>query len=349
MAYYDWHRTLSFDAMFNIVLTARGRGKTYGLRKQCIKDFIKSGAKFVELCRFKTELKLVVSGYFDRVGGNPDFENYMFKTEGPAGFIAEKVEEGEKPKWRQICYFCALSDQQQLKKRTFESVKRVIFDEAILERRDRFHSYLPREYDVLVNMIDTIARQIPGQETSVRVYLLGNACDLINPYFQAFGIDKEPSFGFHWYKKKLCLLHYEDPAEYAEQKITQTLVGRLVEGTAEADVIASNRFADGSENFISRKSKNAKFEYGITYQSKSYGIWYDYNAGMVYVTSTVPADAKVIFALTTEDNRINYLMASRTTPVLRRLADLYRAGIVRFQTPAVREQFNNILRLLGVS
>ena len=52
--YYDWGTTLSYDADVTQVVTLRGKGKTYGLRKQFVKDFLKDESRFVEVCRFKT-------------------------------------------------------------------------------------------------------------------------------------------------------------------------------------------------------------------------------------------------------------------------------------------------------
>lgn len=347
--YYDWGKTLSFDAPFNLVLTARGRGKTYGLRKQCIRDFIKGGWRFVEICRYKTELPTVVAGYFDRVGNDPEFEGYVFRSEGKFGYIARRPEnDDDKPDWQPLVYFCSLSEQQQLKKRTFDRVRRVIFDEAILDINDKNHSYLYREYDQLVNLIDTIARQRPGEDTPVRVYLLGNACDLVNPYFQAFHIYREPSFGFHRYLGGDVLVHYEDPGEYATGKMQGTLVGRLASVTSEAVVIASNRFAAGGTSLVAKKPAAAKFEYGIKFEDQRFGIWYDWGGGRVYVNRQIPNNAAPVYALTTADNDVNLVMAKRTERVLKSFAELYYAGVVRFDTPATRERFTKILSLLGI-
>lgn len=63
--YYDWEKTLSYDADVTMVIGARGVGKTFGLRKQCIKDFLRDGSRFVEVTRFKNEL----SGVSDVGGG----------------------------------------------------------------------------------------------------------------------------------------------------------------------------------------------------------------------------------------------------------------------------------------
>ena len=51
--YYDWNKTLAYDADVTMVVGARGIGKTYGVRLQCIMDYIKNGFRFVELVRYK--------------------------------------------------------------------------------------------------------------------------------------------------------------------------------------------------------------------------------------------------------------------------------------------------------
>ena len=67
MKYYNWEKTLSYAADVTMVVASRGRGKTYGLRKQCIKDHIKDGSTFVEICRFRSELSPIMDGYFARL------------------------------------------------------------------------------------------------------------------------------------------------------------------------------------------------------------------------------------------------------------------------------------------
>ena len=53
-------------------------------------------------------------------------------------------EHGEKPEWHLIGYFGALTEAQAMKKRTYSKVKRILLDEAVIDKRlDRFHNYLP--------------------------------------------------------------------------------------------------------------------------------------------------------------------------------------------------------------
>ena len=65
--YYDWNKTLSYDADVTMVVGARGIGKTYGLRLQFIRDWIKDGSRFVELTRHKNELSDFAATYFNRI------------------------------------------------------------------------------------------------------------------------------------------------------------------------------------------------------------------------------------------------------------------------------------------
>ena len=119
LKYYDWERTLSYDADVTMVIGARGIGKTFGLRMQCIRDFIRDGSRFCEIVRFKNSLSVVSDGYYDRLSALPEFEGYMFKTDSRYAWIAERPEEGKKSMWRKAGYFVALSDGQIKKMVTF--------------------------------------------------------------------------------------------------------------------------------------------------------------------------------------------------------------------------------------
>ena len=56
--YIDWHKILSKDAAYTLVIDARTRGKTFGLRYQCaLQDYPKRHKRFVELVRTKEQLK----------------------------------------------------------------------------------------------------------------------------------------------------------------------------------------------------------------------------------------------------------------------------------------------------
>lgn len=355
--YYDWHKTLSYDADVTMVIGPRGVGKTFGLRKQCIKDFLKDGSRFVEVVRFKTELSGVADGYFNRLQDLPDFEKYMFRTDARYGWIAEippEVEDGDKkpkPDWKLMTYFIALSDAQRMKKRTFDKVRRIIFDESILESSDRYHNYLPNEFGILANLVDTVSRERADTKgIRPRVYLLGNACDLANPYFAAYGVGTDLKFGYRWYANKTFLFHYVEAGEYGREKLTGTVAGRMMQGTAAAKIAINNEFVGLNSEFVKKKPSRAKFQFGIKCNGNTFGVWVDLQGGLYYVTNSVPNNTeKPIYALTAEDNRINYIAARSATKTLSYFKEMYYMNLIRYQTISIKRQFmEEVLTKFGI-
>ncbi len=350
--FYDWGLTFSYNADVTIVVTLRGKGKTYGLRKQFVKDYLKDESRFVEVCRFKDEISDVMDGYFDKLIEKEEFKDYVFKTERKAAFMAKAPKsKSEKPQWKQIGYFVALSQMQRSKKKTFRDVYRIVLDEAILDYQDRYHDYLPNEYSLLANIVDSCSRQRAGEDRKhePRVYLLANACDLMNTYFVRYKIKQEPPFGYSWHDSKTCLLHYVDPGEEADDKLNDTVSGRMVRGTAEADVIARNKFANANDEFVGTKPSRAKFQFGIKYKGDEFGVWVDWQEGYYYVNEKIPNNARQpIYALTARDNGVNYIMAKRADKVMKNFVELYYMGIVKYENAGLREKMLKALSLFGV-
>lgn len=214
--YYSWQKTLSYDAPVTMVITARGYGKTYGLRKQCVSDWIKNKWRFVEITRHAQELAPLTENYYDRL--QREYPGYVFKCEKNQAYIAPRPDEGGKPQWELLGYFVAMTQFQLIKKLTFNRVKRILMDEAVLEKDDKNHRYLKNEWDILTNIVDTVTRERADTSNEPRLYLLGNACDILNPYFENAGITGNPKRGYSWYLDKTFLLHNLENAEYAREK-----------------------------------------------------------------------------------------------------------------------------------
>lgn len=349
--FYDWAKTLSYDADVTMVVGARGIGKTFGLRKQCVKDFLRDGSRFCEITRYKNEISGVSDGYFNRLEKLPDFDDYVFKTDARYAFIAEKPEnEDDKPIWSKCGYFLALSDAQRAKKRTFDNVRRLIFDECILERSDRYHRYLPNEFGILANVVDTVSRE-RGDDASMRprVYLLGNSLDLSNPYFSAYGVGTDLSFGYRWYAHKTFLLHYVESREYSSEKATRTVAGRMLANTEAGKMAIDNEFIRANSDFVKSKPKKAKFSFGLVCNGFEFGIWIDQTQGLYYVTDSFPrASNKPIYALTREDMKINYIAAKKVGKLMSYIQEMYYYSLIRYQNESVMGRFGEVLQMFGV-
>lgn len=355
--FYDWPATFSrqtgTQGEICIVVGAKDIGKTFGLRLQCVSDYIKKGWRFAELCRSNEEVRAVKEGYFDKLQGEGFFKGYLFKVTGTVGYIAkepsrdpETDEYVEKPRYNPICYFISLRNFQREKKRTYVNVKRFIFDEAIIDKKDRTHRYLPHEFLVLANILDSVSRQQPDGE-QYRVYLLGNACDLTCPYMRHLGIDKIPEFGYSFWNSKSTLLHYVEPWD-REERESKTLVGRMLRGMAESDMIFGNKFNSDDTGDICKKSAAARYSYAIRFKDTVYAVWIDYGQGLCWISSKVPKGAGNIFALTKSDASIDYQAVDRSSDYLKLLNRFWYIQALRYESVAIRELFLSILDFLGV-
>lgn len=344
--FYDWPKTMSYGADVTMVVAPRGRGKTFGLRRQLLSRAVKTGGpRFAEVCRFKAELPGVMEGYFARLADLPEFAEYEFRAEGREGSFRRQ---GTDEAWQVCCYFVALSEAQNLKKRTYRAVAGIIFDEALLQPGMGWVRYLPREPEVLANVVDTLTRQIPGVPAPrPHLYLLANAVDLVNPYFAAWGIDRVPPFGYSWHAGHVVLLHYEEPGMFTRLRAEETLAGRMLRGTDEAATAFGNDFAVTGTDTVEERPASARFLYGIAYAGRTFGVWPDRLEGLVYVDRKVPAGG-LVYALTRADGTVDRVQARRSNRALKSLASAHYDGVLRYDSPATRELLLDALQLFGV-
>ena len=348
--YYDWQKTMSYQTGTNgeicLVLGAKDIGKTFGLRLKCVERYIKAGEIFCEICRTNEELKAVSAGYFDKLQNEGFFSDQVFKVEKGCGYIAYRPPQGEKPEWKLICYFVALTNFQREKKRTYVKPKRFIFDEAVIDTKDRYHRYLKDEFLILANLLDSISRQQIDDE-GYYLYLLANSVDLTCPYLRNLGINKIPDFGYHFYKNKTVLLHRVEPWD-ADERRAYTLVGRMLEGHDESKVIFDNEFADTTNGEILKKSSNAKYKFAFKWGKRNFAVWVDSKRGLWFVNERIPKNAPNIYTLTKRDSSANYQTIEKAAPLMKLLTKIYYIGGLRYDSPSTREAFFEILGFLGI-
>lgn len=349
--FYDWDKTMSYQTGTQgeicLVLGAKDIGKTFGLRLKCINRYLKHQEIFCEICRTENEVKAVAPGYFNKIIEQGFFKDHIFKVEKKCGFISKRPAEGEKPSWELICYFVALSSFQAEKKRTFTRPRRFIFDEAVIDTKDKYHRYLHEEFFILANLLDSISRQQPHDDYAYNVYLLGNAVDLTCPYLRYLGINKLPEFGYSYYKNKTVLLHYVEPWD-AQDRRAYTLVGRMLEGHEESKIIFDNEFEDTTGREIAKKSSNAQYRFALVWGKMKFGIWIDSKRGIWYVTSKVPKGSPNIYTLAKRDSTLDYSVIDKANPLYQMLIKIYFIGGLRYESAHIREAFFEVLSFLGV-
>ncbi len=350
--YYDWQATMSRQTGTQgehcIVIGGKDIGKTFGLRKRCVEIYNKRREKFCEIFRTKAEKEACAPGYFDKLTGDGFFCDYVFKSDKNAGYIARRpVCEGDKPQWHLCCYFVALTELQTVKRRTFDHPTRYIYDEALIDRDSRYSRYLPNEFLIMGKLLESISRQQPGGY-QYRVYYLGNSVDVTCPYLRYHGVEKVPDdFGYYWYKNRTVLLHYVEPWDLEERE-ARTLVGRMLAGVEGAENVYANRFADTTGREIARKTPEAVYSFALVWRRQSFAVWIDKAQAVWYVSDKVPKGAKRVYTLTKKDGTAYYERIDKAHPACATLLEMYRCGVLRYESAYIREAFLEVLGFMGV-
>lgn len=348
--HYNWEKTLSYNADITMVVGAPNKGKTFGLRSYALNRALKRGGRFVEVCRTVEERNAVRRGYFDKLTAVDDeLAAYEFKVNANEFMYRKKQQSGKGGRWETCGYIVAFAEMQGAKKRTFVNVENVILDEAILESIDNAHSYKRGEWNMLSRIIDSCVREDAYDvgRRKPRLFLLGNAVDLVNPYFTAFGVRGVPKYGYTWYLDKMCLLHYVEPDDNDMYRLKNTLAGRMGAVSGYSTASYSNEF-EVDDRYVSRKPPRAKYVMGVVHMGNEFGVWVDVTEGFYYICGKIPNNAVNVFSLTRADDTPNRIAIPRVSKTLRTIVQLYYDGCVLFESSRVRDDFICAMSLYGL-
>jgi hypothetical protein len=175
--FYTASLLLSYKRPFNLVMGIRGVGKTFKFTQICITEAIsQQSLSFVWIRRTKEEIKKIKNHFFDDMINTNQFPDYNFRVVGSEMIAINKLTNYKFT----IGMFIPLSLEATYTGLPFPNVKYVVYDEALTKGK-----YLTDEMYKLLHLTDTIFRN-----RQVKVYLLGNAFSISNPYFDHFGISK---------------------------------------------------------------------------------------------------------------------------------------------------------------
>jgi hypothetical protein len=323
--YYNYNDLFSRNALFNFIIGERGVGKTYGILKKVVKDFIKDGRQFIYLRRYKTELK-----YFNTILEphiyNGEFGENEITIKGNKVYVNDKI----------AGYGYAISNAVTLKSSTFPNVSTIIFDEFIIDKGNII--YLNDEVTKFLEVYETIARM-----RDVKVYFLGNAISLYNPYFEYFNLSIPYNSQFKMYKDGLILVNYIKNEEYREYK-KKTKFGKIVNNTNYGKYAIDNEMLrDNDKTFVEKKTGNCTIYCNILLNGYTLGVWCNKESNKVYISYDYDKQCKNIFAFTnTDHNELSRYQNIYNSPI-GKLFDWYRIGIVRFDDNKIKYLFTTYI------
>ena len=324
--YYDLTRVLSYNAFINFLIGERGVGKTYSTTKFFVNQFKKKGYQFAYIRRYKTELKKAIPKFFDSMIKDDVFPDDNLYHKGDTFYCNHHV----------IGYAMTLTTAQNLKGDNFPNVKYIMFDEFIIENGQ--HHYLQDEVVNFLGLIETIART-----RDINIFMLGNAVNIVNPYFLFFNITLPYNNDIATFKDGLILVQYMKNKEYRDFK-KKTKFGKLVAGTSYEAYAIDNIFQNDNKEFIEKKTGSSKCSFSIRYKNNIYGIWLDYNEGKLFVSNSYNSNG-IIFACTKNDMTPNTMLLSiaKNYNSWKVFIKNYKLGNVYYETLKIKLAVEDIL------
>lgn len=340
--YYDGTKAVSYNCPITMVCGERSLGKTYWFKRRAIRRALDHGCTHIYMRRYDEQVKSLLrkrNNYFLDIVANDEFPGWEFRTNS-------RIMEYRRPEWKSwktLGYFMALSTYENEKSGFDPHTDTIIYDEFIKENKRI--PYITNEPSALYNLWETIDRR----EDRVKLYLLGNAADLVNPFFLEWRVTlSEDTPRYTRWHDNMVLLDYARSTEAFAERSQQSMIGRVTAKSSYDSYARQNQFADLNDDFI-RKTKpgNAIHICTFAYQNDVLGVWLDASQGEYQIMSGAPSDGKPVYTITRADMRPNLIMLRRSEPMLKTMSRMYRAGFIFFDRVRTRERFLDMLTRAG--
>lgn len=330
MGWYDPNKTLTHNALFNLVIGNRSCGKSYGLKKRVIKNFKEKGQQFIYLRRYKDELDKSKESYFDDVIINNEFPDDKITFENDCYFLNGQL----------MGYAMALTKAKDYKSSAFPMVWMIVFEEFIIEETG-FTRYLKNEVHVFLGFYMSIDRY-----RGCKVFFLGNNFTMFNPYTVFWNLNMPYRGNITKAKNGKILLEMVADPEFIDERM-KTDFGQLVEGTSFAEFAIQNKSPIDNEDFVSKKSDKSTYYFTFKYTGDLYGVWVDYSIGKFFVSSDVDPFYKVVYSITLEDHSPNTLLLKSVnkSASFKTFIENYKAGNVYFESMKIKSVVYNVIKL----
>lgn len=334
--YLDFNIPLSYNAFLTFIVTERGLGKSYGSKSYVANHFIKKHKQFVYLRRYKRELEesMMKNGnpiFWDQIKKDEKLKDHKFSNKKDTMYIDGEL----------AGFAIPLSIANILKSATYENVDTIIFDEFLLDSTGVGYHYLKNEVIQLLEVIETIARL-----RDIRVIFCGNAISITNPYFTFFNITLPYNSEVKIIKRDesgnpLIIVYYAQNSPYREIK-KKTRFGQLIKDTEYGKYAMDNAFLKDSKSFIRKKTNTCKFYFILLINNKYYGVWCDYQSGLMFISNDYDPNCPVKFSINPEDhNESTLLIRCRTSPFFKSIVEHYRLARLCFENQQIK---NNVLQ-----
>lgn len=336
--YWNVGEVLSYQRNFNFINSLRKVGKTYTLEEFFIKQALKKGLQFVYICRTQKEKQnYIMRESFEKVL-DVEYPGIEFECNKDSMYYINDNDQKV-----QIGHCLALSEAEEVKKRTFPYVKYMMFDEYTLPAYSNKYVHGWEEPDSLLSIYHTV----DADTDRVILFCLGNNYTFYNPYHlhPAFNIPWIP-VGDIWCSDNV-LFQRPVRTQALEEKQSQSKFRQMIAGTEYGDHATNGEYIDDKPEFIGKKTGNCRYIFTFLYNNQKFGVWSGINQGKVYIDKDIEPTCYLVYALTVDDHKENTMLTkSKHYAPLKWLSDNFKRGNVRFANMEVKTRAEGALRLI---
>lgn len=169
-------------ATYNLIYGEKSNGKSYAVKEDCLRRFLKNGEEMVLVRRYDTELKRGRLDMYwsdmpiDVISGGEFNEIYSYAGQL---FIA-KNEQGKRVNVKKFGYTMAINLAQSYSGLEYPKVTTIVLEEFI----SLDGAYLTNELFLFNHIVSTVARR-----RTITVYMLANSISRISPYWREYSVD----------------------------------------------------------------------------------------------------------------------------------------------------------------
>lgn len=327
-----------------IVDSNRTAGKTTFFSRLQVNRFLKKGAKFAVLYRYKDEIKGDISAKFFSDIQKLFFKKYFMRHERKEGglyaeFFIGKIENPD-DLGVSCGYALAINSSDKIKRLShlFSDIDSILFDELQPEN----NVYVPNEVEKFLSIHTSIARGNGKQKRYVPVFMCTNPVSLVNPYYMHLSISQrinnETKFlrgdGFVMEK------HFNVSASTAQK---ESAISKAFSKNKYTDYGSEGIYLNDNSAFIEIPQGKSNYVCTLRYKSKDYAIREFPEQGLVYCDDRVDITFNNRISITTDDHQINYVMLKNNDFFLSNLRFLFEHGAFRFKNLQCKEVVMNAL------
>ena len=342
--YYDGTKLLSINDVngakpeIYICTTNRTGGKTTYFGRLLVNRFLRTGAKFMLLYRFKYELDNVADKFFKDIKGLFFPTHNMESKTGTKG-VYSLLTLDDNP----CGYAVAINGADAIKKLShlFSDVSAILFDEFQPEN----NVYCSNEIEKFISVHTSVARGQGKMWRYVPVYMLGNPITITNPYYIELGLAERLDAKTRFLRGNGFVMEQG----YVESAANAQLESGFNQAFKSANY---HQNAFGHENiylhdnlaFIDSPEGKSRYVCTLLYEGCDYAIREYPMSGFVYCDTNPDYTYPLKISVTTDDHKLNYVMLNKSDYVLADLIYLFNKGCFRFKNMKCKEA---ILRALS--